>query len=277
MTSRPSTTRVGAAQSLAGVDRGQAGDQVGERGGQAVDEAAEVRELAGREVGDQRVAGDAVVREGTGEQLVQHEAERVEVGLLAERVALPQLGGHVERCAGEFVAAGRLDGGVAGLGREVENASHPGDPEVDQLGLAGAGEHDVGGLDVAVQHALAVHRGQAARESEADLEDRAPGQGGHHLGQADAVDVLGGDVRLALDLADAVDRGDVRVVHAGERAGLGEQARAALGALLGVAQELERDGPVEQRVVAEPHRTHAALTEQADQPEVVEDLARGDC
>ena len=88
------------------------------------------------------------------EQLRHHEAEGVEVDLRADSLASHLLGGHVARRPHDLSPKGH---GGRGAGRAPARL---GDPEVEHLDEVGLpleiDEHDVLGLDVAVDDALAV-------------------------------------------------------------------------------------------------------------------------
>ena len=106
-----------------------------------------------------------------------------------------------------------------------------GQAEVEELGVAVAGDHDVVGLDVAVEDAGVVGLGQALGDLEGDL-DRAQEVElavGDEPADGPAVDVLHGDEEIAVDLVDVVDLGDGRMVRrprpSGPRGGGGSGAR----------------------------------------------------
>ena len=99
----------------------------------------------------------ALERALAGEELVEHEAERVEVGLHREFAAVELLGRHVLRRAGLRFAADDA-------GRRA------GEAEVGDLRAAAAVDHDVGGFQIAMEHALVVRRRQARAELPRDLD-----------------------------------------------------------------------------------------------------------
>ena len=94
--------------------------------------------------GDRRLAAE---RRPAGEQLVEHDARRVDVGARVDRLALGLLGREVRGGAED----GRRLGDRRGRVRH-----RAGDAEVHDLDLAGIGDHHVAGLDVAVDDAGAV-------------------------------------------------------------------------------------------------------------------------
>ena len=86
-------------------------------------------------------------RRPPGEQLEEHAAGGVQVGARVDRLALRLLGREV---------LGRADDGL-GLGHRRVGVGHrAGDAEVHHLDRAVVGDHDVRGLDVAVDDAVAV-------------------------------------------------------------------------------------------------------------------------
>ena len=92
----------------------------------------------------------ALVRQPAGEQLVDHRPQRVEIGAAVDRLAGQLLGRHV---------AGRAEHQAGARSAAV---GHAGDAEVHHSHrVAGGVDHDVGRLDVAVHHALAVRVGPA--------------------------------------------------------------------------------------------------------------------
>jgi hypothetical protein len=114
-------------------------------------------------------------------------------------------------------------------------------------------DHDVLGLDVAVQDALAV----GVAEGAADLHhDHGPDLGelgrvvGDALLEGLALDELGDDVALAADLARVVeDLEDVLVAQLGHGVGLALEAVAGLVVIGEVAvQDLDRDVALERPI-----------------------------
>ena len=95
----------------------------------------------------------AVERALTGEDLVEHEAERVDIAPRRDLVAGELLGRHVGRRAGADRFARRA--------RE---------PEVGDADLARAVEHHVGRLEIAVDDVALVRRGEAGADLARDLE-----------------------------------------------------------------------------------------------------------
>ncbi|MGC3970499.1 MAG: cysteine--tRNA ligase [Pirellulales bacterium] len=188
-----------------------------------------------------------------GRDLVQHDAERVEVALRARRLAAQRLRRGVGEAAGEAEArrAPRRGAAAAAAGAvaAAAGAERPRQPEVDDLELAVGREDQVLRLDVAVGEAALVQRrqplGGVGTDAPRQVLDRRA-RAGDELAQRRAAHVLHhqvgrGDAELVVGL-DAVDRRDVGVPQLLADLALGEQAgvRALVVGELG-AQELDRD------------------------------------
>jgi hypothetical protein len=108
-----------------------------------------------------------------GQELVEHRAERVEIGAVVERPVHPAglLRRHVRERPFERVGALQL----LRLEREARREPEAGEPHGEGRRI----EEDVLGCDVLVDHAAAVERREGARGAEGDpqrgLEVRAPG------------------------------------------------------------------------------------------------------
>ncbi len=98
----------------------------------------------------------AVERLAAGVELVEHQAQRVDVAAHRRALARELLRRHVGRRARHLA----LD----------DFARRDRQPEVGDARAAAAVDHDVGGLQVPVQHALVVRRGQARAELARDVE-----------------------------------------------------------------------------------------------------------
>ena len=88
-------------------------------------------------------------------------------------------------------------------------------PEVGQLRVAALGNQDVLGLDVAVQNAGVVRRGEAVGDAGQQLDGLAPPafRGSCPVPERAAVDELRHEILAALELARVVHREDMRVVE----------------------------------------------------------------
>ena len=194
-----------------------------------------------------RALAAEAVRAPAGEQHVQQDAERVDVGGGGERHAAQLLGtrpldGQRARCAERrpiTVSGGRLE--------------QLGDPEVQQLRCAVGIDEHIGGFQIPVQDELLMREADRAADHDEEAQtgvdvERAP--------VAVAIDGLAGDVLEhqvwhALGRCAAVDEvGDVGMHETGEDAPLGEETlaqdvRGELG-----PDELDRHGLREGAVVA---------------------------
>ncbi len=111
---------------------------------------------------DRRLAAEG----GTArEHLVEHRAEREDVGAVVGGFAAHLLRGHVPGRSQHEAGAGRWRGRQVRDGRVLAGRlDQPGQPEVEDLGAAVGRHEDVVGLQVAVDDALRVRGRQALRD-----------------------------------------------------------------------------------------------------------------
>jgi hypothetical protein len=262
-----------------------AGDGGGDRAGLA-DLAAED---LGHELGE-GVAGEGAAAVGG---LEEGDAEGELVGAGVDAGAEELLRGHVAGVPSmtpvTVIEASRErqvgdGGGCSGAGSEVAEAGGAargglgaGEAEVEDADAAVVADHDVGGLEVAVDEAGRV----GGREALAGLANMAGelGEGSPALAlepgaQGHAVHEFHGDVDLAAEGADLVDADDVGVGEPGHGLGLAQQAVAGqVLAGLGVEQ-LDGDLAVELLVVGGIDDAGAAAAELAQDGEAA-DRGRG--
>ena len=186
-----------------------------------------------------------------GGHLVEHHAEREQIGARIDFVAARLLRRHVgdgaDRGAGHARevfgraasrAARRVPARAAVLRRQLREA------EVEHLHRAAAGQEDVRRLDVAMQDAFGVRGVERVGDLRRDVE---------HLPQIErpprqlaierlAVEQLHREIQLALVLVEAVDRADVRMIERRRGARLAAEAfdRFFAGGVAG-RQHLQRD------------------------------------
>jgi hypothetical protein len=156
-------------------------------------------------------------RLASGDELVEHRAEREEVAALIDALSEGLLRRHVER---------RADDGVVG-GVRRERLRELGQTEVGDLGAPGPRQHDVARFDVAVDDALGVR----VLETETDLVDDGEGEVGtdgppalEHFLDAVPLDELHDDLVAVLTAPEVDDVDDVLVVEGGRRLGLENEA-----------------------------------------------------
>ena len=226
----------------------------------------------------------AVEGVAAGGELVEDEAEGEDVGLDAGLAGDELLGRHVGDGAAARGVGGAGDGlgradfalvdGAAGVELGLVGAEAAGEAEVEDLDEAAVGEHDVGGLEVAVEDAEVVGGGEAVGGLDAGGEDEleAGGAFGDELVEGLAGDVLHDDVGFFAvavfggGFADVVDGADVGVVDGGGEAGFAELGGAhLLGGEVAALEELEDDGALEEGVVGEVDDAAAAGADLADE------------
>jgi hypothetical protein len=226
---------------------------------------------------------EIAVRRLPGEDLVEHDAEREDVGALVDALTGRLLGRHVRRRPHDVAETRRVVAqAAAGAGRDQLGTvvvERLGQPPVDHDGLAERADDHVGRLEVAVDHAARVrvadrlaHRlhlgdqreplGERLRGAQ-DLEERAP------------LDQLHGVERLARGpAAGLVDRDDPRVLQARGDQRLAHEARL----LAGAEELLDRHLAPEARVLGAHDLPDAAATDLAGAlvDRRVDDGERGD-
>ena len=169
-----------------------------------------------------------------------------------------------------MTAPGVLERRVAaapGGGRLRRRRRELGEAEVEDLDQPALVDHDVAGLDVAVDDAALVRLGQRLRHLSRDRERVRGGRAGPRcsaLVERPPAHVLHGDeaaaAALALGLADLVDHRDVRVVEGGGHASLAQQpGRRVLVRGRVRAEHLEGHRPVQAEVLGQIHVAHAPV------------------
>ena len=205
----------------------------------------------------------------SGSHLVEHGAEREEIGAMVHVLAPRLLRRHVRHRPQRGAGTGQVDV-VRGPRRFVWRRSGPrrgrhlGQPEVEDLGVAPGRHEDVGRLDVAVHDALHVRGIEGVRQLRPEVEDALGAQGApaDARPQRLALEQLHHQEVAAVMLANVVNRADVRVV---ERRG-GARLPAEPGDRLLVLgerlrQELECHLPAEPRVLGPIDLAHATLAD----------------
>ena len=191
-------------------------------------------------------------RVGAGERLPDHHGEREDVGALVHHAAVDLLGRHVAHGAAARVAVAR------GRGQRRH-------AKVGELHHTLAVDHDVGRLDVQVQHAVLVREGQGARHPLEHVGalvgcEPAPLHAGEQLREVEAVDVLHdqvGEGAVGLEVKDGDDVGMSE--HAG-RARLRQRFRGGGARLGGERHALDRHAALQARVPAGADRAKAPAT-----------------
>ncbi len=195
--------------------------------------------------------GVGVERWGAGQHLVEHGPEGVDIGARVRDIA-PEL-------LGSDVLGGAQDRARVG---EIPTAFGLGDAEVGHQDATVVGQHDVGGLDVAMDDAGEVGGVQGVGHVGRDLHrprrtERAvllkvfPKGLAPHQFHHDRVD--------ALDRDRVVDRHDAAMVQSRRRPGLVAEPRDEAGIVGQVTvQDLDRHPPVQRQVEGAPDLRHPA-------------------
>ena len=242
--------------SEAGVDLG--GQLARQVGAQATQRPGTV---ADRPRGRRRAL--AAVRVFAAPALVEHQRQRVDVGLGAGGAALGLLRGHVGEGADDVARRGQRSA-----------VGEVGDAEVHQLrprlpfALA-LGHLHVLRLDVAVDDAARVGVVERLAEVGADLADLAVGKlaGVGEPGQGRALDQLGDEQGIAVLLPHLIEGDDAGVVEPGRSLGLAQNPPSRLPPLL---DRLDRDRALEAAVPGLIDNAEAAAADAALDQEAVE-------
>ena len=151
-----------------------------------------------------------------------------------------------------------------------------GDPEVQHLGVTAVGHEEVGGFDVAVDDAFTVRGAQRIRDLGADRQDTIHRHrpAANFVLERRALEQLHRDERLAVVLADVVNRADVGMVERGGRPRFTRKSRECLiVARLGDRQKLERDLAAQPRVLSAIDDAHPSTAEELHNAVVRDGLA----
>ncbi len=217
----------------------------------------------------EHVAGRRVGRARPGEQLVEHDTQRVDVGGCGHQLAAHLLGRGVLGC--EHAHAGLREPRLHASVQRVR-FEQLGDTEIEQRDLALRGDEEVRGLEVPVDDEVAVrvrdrlagllHQPQPLRHAQspcvAVVVERL------------AVHVLHREprragVRTGVHHAGVEEPRHVRVIEPSEHAPLDEEARHALGRSEPAAHDLERHFSPYVVAHRQVHGAHPTATHLADE------------
>ena len=215
--------------------------------------------------GQRRVAGE---RRLAGQHVIGRDAERVDVAAGVELAAFDLFGAHVERRAHRDADLREVRAAVA---------LHAGEAEVGDFHFAAAGEHDVFGLDVAVDDAFAGRFGERGGDLPQDIERelrRERAAAANDFAQIAAGDVFLRDVMDAVFLADFVNLHDAAVHERGGRPRfVMESANVVrIAGQLGV-EHLECDLPAERKLLGQIDLGHRPAAQPAEDEEVFQFFA----
>ena len=201
--------------------------------------------------------GLGVSREGqlAGDRFEQDHAQRVDVSGGRTRGVEDRLGRKVGQSADDDVGLGHAR--VLGPKR---------DAEVHQLGpplFALADDHDVLGLDVAVDDPALVRVVEGLRHLRADLENLEGLECLLLLDRAQrlALDVGHDEEEVALVVREVEDRNDAGVIELGDGARLAFEPLPLVSLEVPRGEHLDRDFPFENGVARQIHHSHAPSTD----------------
>ena len=159
--------------------------------------------------------GRAGERPPSGQHFVQHDAEREDIAARVERLS--------DACSGDMYAAvpTMTPAARAHVGHRGAASSDGArfvqfrQAEIGQLGVAALRDQNVLGLDVAVQNAGLVRRGESVGDAGQQLDDLAPAarRSSCPIPERAAVDELGDQILTALELARIVHGENVRMIE----------------------------------------------------------------
>jgi hypothetical protein len=142
----------------------------------------------------------------------------------------------------------------------------PRDAEVEDLDRALVVDHHVRRLHIAVDDAGSMRVGQAVGDVRDPLENPQHGdplRAAHVLGKRVPLDVLHGDERLPLVLADVEHRNDVPMTQSRDRARFAGETRTQI-LVTGFFEQLDGDLAFQEGIPGEQKFTHAALANSVD-------------
>ena len=195
--------------------------------------------------------------------LVEYEPQREEVGPPVEHLAAHLLGRHVgDGADGDALVGERARGRQRGVGGGAVTGGigcfvDAREAEVQDLGTVRRQE-DVGGLEIAVDHPLAVGGGERVGQRQARVDERRNVHRPERQALVErlAVEQLHHQVRHGR-VADVVDRADPGMILRGDRLGLALEPFQRPGRGGFGLQDLDRHHPVEPRVTGPVHLSHA--------------------
>jgi hypothetical protein len=194
-------------------------------------------------------------RQSTGEHLVRDHAKGPHVRPSVDLRTLCLLRRHVGDRADDGAGFRHLHHGLRGVG------NHLGEAEVENLYLAIARQHDVRGLQVAVDDAGMMRGGEAGCELQQDRGCLGYGHGAPLEPHPERLAFVERhrDEQLMVPVANLINGGDVRMVEGAGGLRFTKEARPRLRVLRdGRREKLERDLAVEACILREVHHTHSA-------------------
>src|SRR5438270_643940 len=211
----------------------------------------------------ERVSQKRVV---TCKHLVEHDAKRENVGTTIRTLFQQDLGCHVGWCAGQ--AAGTLDRrALTGAGQVFA------DPKIQNLHLAGVGEHDVFRFDIAMDNSALVSRDERLRTLNGDVQKFVQCHArSQPISQRLAFHIFHYQEYLAPVFKNVINRRDVGIAETGNVLGffLEPATIKRIGAKMG-SQALQSDNALKFAVLSAIDLAHASLAEPLPDHEATSD------
>jgi hypothetical protein len=130
--------------------------------------------------------------------------------------------------------------------------------EVSENHVSIVTEQDVAGLDVAVDHACAVDRREPATDIDEQVQDLSPVEAVHALAKVQAIDELEHEVLELAITIEVMQRDDVRMAEARQRARL---TTGVAGVAVRGVEDLEGHVPLDLGVEGREHHAEGSATE----------------
>jgi hypothetical protein len=214
-----------------------------------------------------------------GEQHLEHETERVDVAGGGRRLPSRLLRAHEPGRTHDVADPGQI--GFVGLRVEVRKrqwfrTQASGETEIQHLDRPVLEKHDVVGFQIAVDDAHGVGRRQRVGQLDGDGQTGIVGKVASRqpLFEGLAFQELQHDEVVAVVLDELQDPADSGVIELGKEPRLTTEAiaRSRVHAPL-LAQDLDRDPPVQRLVVAQPDLRHSTLAKGFHEPDVAHHAA----
>ena len=195
-----------------------------------------------------------------GDEVVEQDAEAVDVGPRGPRRAVEHLRREIQRRAGDIVA-----------GADGPNAKILTGPEIHQHGSTAGRAHHVARLHVAVYEPGCVHRSERLAQIAANQRGFARAERSlfaQHRGQCSPVDELHPDADASVDDVRPVHRNDVDVADAREQARFFQRAGQVHRAIRGQRNQLQRDAGLQPRVAGAVDGAEGSLADRLERREM---------
>ena len=209
----------------------------------------------------------AAKRPCAGRHLVQHDAQREDVGPRIERFGFDLFGRHVRHRAQDRARLRERAARLVRVDASWLRLGGPGQAEVQHLDASIVRDHDVGGLEVAVSEVLPMRRRKCIGQRDRDVEELRQRDAAlrYQLVERAPLDQLHGHEPDAVSLLGREDRDDVRMIEGGNGTRLAFEAKQQVRiARHACWQDFDGDLAPQLRVPRAIHLAHAAGAERGD-------------